>query len=251
MLLNAVSLVIGLAIGATVASVWLKKIYQSKAVIPPAETLQQISDLQQELNQKSTQLVQHNQQKEQLQQQLHNEQTALQQQMHDHQNELTQAESNLNQQIQSMQQQQQTKNSHTDQHIQRIQSEVTQLLNILQTFDRWDAELFELVENNKSMQRQNKDFFNIVKQVIILALNASIEAARAGEPGRGFAVVAEEVKALATKSEGLCENYKNSLYENDIITTQTFQDIQASGKMILTAIRNMDITLNSLDVADA
>ncbi|HEY4492982.1 MAG TPA: chemotaxis protein, partial [Acidobacteriota bacterium] len=68
-----------------------------------------------------------------------------------------------------------------------------------------------------------------------------------GEAGRGFAVVADEVRSLATRAEGFSANYRDSLYKNDLVTTATFQDIQASGKMILTAVHALDSRLNKLD----
>jgi len=70
-------------------------------------------------------------------------------------------------------------------------------------------------------------------------LNAAIEAARAGEQGRGFAVVADEVRTLATRSENLSADYRENLNKNDLLTTSTFQDIQAGGRMIETSIKTI------------
>jgi len=127
-----------------------------------------------------------------------------------------------------------------------LRTEVDEMLKIISAMNRWDDEMTNLMSHNSTMQRQNQQFAGIVKQIIILALNASIEAARAGEAGRGFAVVADEVKTLATRSGGLSESYRENLYKNDLITTATFQDIQASGKMIFTAIHALDAKLQRL-----
>jgi len=127
-----------------------------------------------------------------------------------------------------------------------LKEDVSNLLHLLSTIDRWDEEMAKLMQHNSDMQEQNKQFSKIVNNIIILALNASIEAARAGEAGRGFAVVADEVKTLANQSENLSASYKDNLHKNDMIATATFQDIQASGKMIITSIHAIETKLNNL-----
>lgn len=128
-----------------------------------------------------------------------------------------------------------------------LHKDVTGLLTLLNTLHRWDDEMTKLMQQNHYMQKQNQEFAGIISQTVILALNAAIEAARAGEAGRGFAVVADEVRTLATRAEGFSANYRESLHKNDMVTTATFQDIQASGKMILGAVHALDAKLSKLD----
>lgn len=127
-----------------------------------------------------------------------------------------------------------------------VKGNLSDLAALLVTFERWHESLTQLMLHNAEMHKQNQEFFNIVKQIVILALNAAIEAARAGEHGRGFAVVADEVRNLAMRSQELSESYKENLNKNDFLTTATFQDIQAGGKMILTDVSSTSEIVKSM-----
>lgn len=126
--------------------------------------------------------------------------------------------------------------TYVSQRLEKVEEALDDLTKLLVTFERWHESLTQLMKHNAEMHQQNQEFFSIVKQIVILALNAAIEAARAGEHGRGFAVVADEVRNLAMRSQELSVSYKENLNKNDCLTTMTFQDIQAGGKMILTDV---------------
>lgn len=121
---------------------------------------------------------------------------------------------------------------------------VTEMHEVVRTFERWEQEMHHLLAHNREMHTRNEEFASIVEQVVIVALNASIEAARAGEHGRGFGVVAGEIRNLAGRAERLSKEYRANLYKNDMITTATFQDLQAGSKMITSAISGLDLMSN-------
>jgi methyl-accepting chemotaxis protein len=128
-----------------------------------------------------------------------------------------------------------------------LTSALEDLLGISKTFERWHEDMSSLLSHNRGMHAKNDQFASIVRQIVIVALNASIEAARAGDMGRGFAVVADEVRQLAGRAETLSKSYSASLYQNDLITTTTFQDMQAGGKMILGAVTGLNVTAKKLN----
>ena len=49
------------------------------------------------------------------------------------------------------------------------------------------------------------------------------------------------MRNLASRAEKLSSNYRARLYENDLITTTTFQGLQAGGKMIMGSVIGIDL----------
>lgn len=128
----------------------------------------------------------------------------------------------------------------------QIKTSVQELLDITETIERWHEGMNSIMVHNKIMQKQIGDFKNIVGQIAILSLNAAIEAARAGDSGRGFAVVADEVRKLSTSAQALNEDYSTNLNKNALIATLAFQDVQAGGNMIVTAIHGVQTRISNL-----
>lgn len=125
---------------------------------------------------------------------------------------------------------------------QELAGAIRDLYGMEMTFERWHADMMVLLDHNRGMHAKNDEFSLIVRQMVMVALNASIEAARAGATGRGFSIVANEMRSLSARAEALSADYRRTLYENDLITTTTFQDMQAGGRMILGAVRGLELT---------
>ncbi|PWK46804.1 methyl-accepting chemotaxis protein [Pleionea mediterranea] len=233
-ILNFVLLIVGGAIGAFAIYYWLNK---------KLTLLQQTNnELSNELaNKVDAELVTQLQQQLESTSQDYEQQLASAEQMKTELAEQFDSErqditSSLTEQIESIRMQSDNVTGDLKSQLIELQLQLKELADIMITFERWHESLTDLMDHNKAMSEQNGQFYNIVKQIVILALNAAIEAARAGEYGRGFAVVADEVRALALRSQELSDSYRENLYKNDILTTSTFQDIQASGKMIMTEL---------------
>lgn len=128
----------------------------------------------------------------------------------------------------------------------QVRHTVEELRKLSETVERWNEGMKTILTHNQRMQKQIAEFKNIVGQIAILSLNAAIEAARAGEHGRGFAVVADEVRNLSTSANHLNEEYRKGLEKNALITTLAFQDVQASGQMLVTAIHGVLAQIGNL-----
>ena len=178
---------------------------------------------------------------DELGQQLESNQQTLEQERSVHQDEISQLQQECEQALERVKAEHAHITAAALSSCDTLSAEVNSLLGLVKTFERWHADLNVLISHNGQMHIKNDEFSSIVRQIVIVTLNASIEAARAGEQGRGFAVVADEMRALVTRAEKLSKDYRNSLFANDLITTATFQDLQASGKMIIGSVIGLDL----------
>jgi methyl-accepting chemotaxis protein len=143
-----------------------------------------------------------------------------------------------------------TRESHTNADLllqcQAVAEEAARIKEIAAVFERWHQDMILLMNQNRDMRGKDDELGSIVKQLIMVSLNASIEAARAGESGRGFVTVAQEVRSLAQRAQLLSREFGANLHRSSLITTTTFQDIQAAGKLMLSALGGLEAMIARL-----
>ncbi len=127
-----------------------------------------------------------------------------------------------------------------NEQVSHLSNEITRLKMLAHVFERWHQDMIHLSAQNRDMRGKGEDLVSIARELIMLSLNAAIEAARAGESARGFVVVAAEVRRLALRAQSLSTDLSKTLHKTELLTTGTFQDIQAGGKMMMAALSGLE-----------
>jgi methyl-accepting chemotaxis protein len=127
-----------------------------------------------------------------------------------------------------------------------LEQAITDLKALAVALERWHEDMISLAAQTRDMNSKGDDLATIARHMIMVSVNAAIEAARAGDIAKGFVVVAAEVKSQAQHVQTLSNDMGKTLQKSELMTTTTFQDIQAGGKMMMAAISGLERMVKDL-----
>jgi len=125
-------------------------------------------------------------------------------------------------------------------------SDIHRISEVTSKIDTINSKVEELDYATNESKNMVDAVLNISSQTNLLALNASIEAARAGDHGRGFAVVAQEIRKLATETEGIAEKLTDRIQSMAKISENTQTDLGNIGELIVQAVASIESSFKQL-----
>lgn len=118
-----------------------------------------------------------------------------------------------------------------------LSDDITQVSDVIST----------LAQETKNINTILDTIKGIATQTNLLALNAAIEAARAGEQGKGFAVVAEEVRNLASSTQGSASEISEMIEKLQIETSSAVSKMEQNLLSANNAVQKTEAAQDSLN----